>query len=299
MKNQRSFISRMQEHLKNNQFHSFPQADIWGRRVEYDLDHREIRFIPEDEDIEIHQYSPYHLGKKLYQLHKASAGFAHPQNHPLNLKGKWSEHWFKRLKRIQKVRDHIYKQGIQSKFEELFLENYSYFNQLAQVALFYLEDLNYPEVVNALEAYGTLAYRSFSWDFVKESEDGYLFVRPESWILDIPTRDLGHFVKNSSMETLAYEDSVELLRGYQSGRELEKSEYHLIYASMLFPSRWVRLVEKYMNRQNYPNIEWEEEILELNDSYQEWERVLGEYNAKIYEEFGVEVTPVEWLLPNR
>lgn len=295
MLSQKGFILRMQEHIKRKQFPFFATEDLWGRRVEYDLEQQEVRFLYEDDFEPSYDPSPYNLGKQLSQLHQASAGFSIQANHPLYRIGTWSDQWFKRIKRIQAIRDQLYQMGIHSQFEELFLEDYTYFNQLAQVALFYLEDHHYVEIVRQVEPYSSLAYRSFSWKDVEQSEYGFSFIHPENWIVDIAARDLGQFTRSSSMETLSFDETIQLLQGYQHERELLPTEYQMIYAQLLYPNRWVGLVERYTARHKYPQLNWEEEIRHLHVSYQEWEPVLAEFADRIYAEFGARITPIEWI----
>ncbi len=295
MLSQKDFIFRMQEHITKRQFPLFANEDLWGRRVEYDLDQQMARFLYEDDPRLIDEPSPYSLGQQLSQLHLASAGFSIQKNHPLNRIGTWTDHWYKRVKRIQAFRDNIFQVGVTSQFEELFLEDYTYFNQLAQVALFYLEDHRYLEVTQLVEPYSSLAYRSFSWKDVELVDSGYSFKRPENWIVDIAVRDLGQFTRSSSMETLSLDDAIILLQGYQQYRELLPEEFQMIYAQLLYPYRWIQLIERYTARHKYPQFDWEEEIRNIHLCYQEWEPVLADFVERIEEEFGVKITPVEWI----
>lgn len=295
MSDQKSFIHRMQEHLKRNQFSSLPDDDLWGSRVEYDLEQQEVRFLYEDAPYLTNQSSPYLLGAQLAELHLASADFTITKDDSLNRIGTWTDHWHKRVKRIQKVRDQYYQAGTNSLFEELLLEDYTYFNQLAQVALFYLEDHYYDDVVNKVVPFSKIAYRSFSWQDVEQNYSGFIFTNPENWILDIGARDLGQFTLASSMDTFSFDEAIQVLHGYQRNRELIPAEYELIYAQLLYPSRWIQLVEKYASRQNYPYLNWEDEMKSLHRKYQEWEPVLADFAGRIKHEFGANIKVVDWI----
>jgi spore coat protein YutH len=288
------FISRMINHLHNNNFHDLSPEDLWGRRVEYDLVNHEVRILDTEERNASGPISFEHLGNRLYHLHEASTDFMYPKNHPLNLMGRLPEQWIRRTKRIQNIHAQLLKAGINSLFDELFLKNYTYFNQLAQVALFYLEDHHYNEVINELRSYGNLAYRSFSLEDVEIDEAGIKFINPENWVIDLPVRDLANFIKNTSMDTLSLDESVQFLKGYQTKRELLPSEHHLIYAILLYPNKFFRLVETaYSSRRE--DRDWDEEISWMVQQYQDWEMLLARYRDRIKEEFRIQLTPVEWI----
>lgn len=268
---------------------------MWGSRVLYDIEQQEIHFVYKEADRQTKADPAYQLGTELCRLHLASAGYEIQQDHPLNRSGTWAKRWFQRVKQMEKLRDHLFHVGVTSDFEELFLQDYTYFNQLAQVALFYLEDHQYSHAVQQLQSVSTLAHRSFSWQNVEQAEQGFIFVHPEDWLVDIGVRDLASFIRTSSFTSNSLDESMQFLQGYQNIRELRPEEYHLIYAQLLYPVRWIQLIQKYQVRHQHASLDWEQELQKLHHSYQRWEPVLVDYVEQVYDHFGVEVTSIEWL----
>ncbi|CCQ97688.1 hypothetical protein CULT_690047 [[Clostridium] ultunense Esp] len=236
------------------------------------------------------------IGERLARFHRASAGFPVSRRHPLNRIGKWREIWVERLKRIRRFRDALFSQGISNELESLFLDNYTYYHQLAQDALFYLDDYHYPEVVPLSAAYGVLSYRSLSLDQLEIKGESIGFRHAEDWRLDIPVRDLGHFMRNTFMEKGEPAGAFSFLQGYQRVREILPEEFPLLYAILLFPYEWAGYVEGYYAKNLEPGL-GELKFRSLLNQEAQKNRFLIQFREKLKEWSGVDLAEIEWLKP--
>lgn len=235
------------------------------------------------------------IGERLAKLHRASAGFPVSKRHPLFRLGKWKEIWLQRLKRIRFFRDSLFRDGIKQPFEALFLTHYTYFAQLGQVSLFYLDDSLYPQVVPISAAYGLLTYRSLSMNDLKIKGNVW-FINEEEWRIDIPVRDLGSFIRNTFMEQGDLKGAFSFLNGYQRIREITPEEFPLLYAFLLYPAPWVELVDAYFT-QTIPHEEGMKRLRKMIDDEKKRSLFIARLREGLKEEVGIEMAEVKWLLP--
>lgn len=291
---QQHFIEQMKDYLSMNHFPYFVDGEVESfTRVVFDLEQQMVHV----ETLYQGDPSPFELGVSLAKLHHASARFPYIEEYTeLVHNGKWPTIWYDDMQQIQKYYNHLHRYGTRSPFDERFLKDYTYFHQLAQVALFYLEDHQYEEFVRQHSDLCSLTYQHFSWADVERSGPHLYFANPKSWILDLGLRDLAEFIRISTMDRFDYHEVIPLLHGYQEVRELLPREFELMFARLLYPKDWVQLTLRYMHRKDDRHMDWENELGHIVEVQQGWEKVLAAFVPMVKEEFGVELAKVDWLV---
>lgn len=290
---QQHFIEQMKEHLYLNHFPYFTDGGVEPfTRVVFDIEQQIVHVDYGRKE----EPSTFELGISLAKLHDASARFPYSEEYAdLVHFGKWTTHWYDDMQRIRKYYDHLHRYGTASAFDERFLKDYTYYHQLAQVALFYLEDHQYEEFVRQHPHLCALTYQNFSWTDVEISGADICFANPGEWVLDLSIRDLAEFIRFSTMDRYDYKEVIPFLHGYQEVRELTLNEFQLMFARLLYPKEWVQLILDYIHRRDDAPREWENELRHVVEVQQGWERILAAFVPMIEEEFGVKLAKVDWL----
>lgn len=278
-----SFIASMGDYLEMRGFSLRPKV---GYEAEEQVGMQGERKRPPFEEI----------GERLARFHRASAGFPFSRRHPLNRLGKWKEIWIGRLKRIGTFRDSLFQAGVGHPFDTLFLTHYTYFSQLGQVALFYLDDALYPHVVQSSASYGILSYRSLSLEDVQPKGKTIWFMNEHDWRIDIPVRDIASLIRNTMMQNGDVDEAHLFLNGYGRIRALLPEEYPLLYAVFLYPVEWVEMVEAYFTRQ-LPAEEGLMRFRQLIHTEKVKNHFIHRFSERLRETEGIDLTEVAWLRP--
>lgn len=111
-------------------------------------------------------------------------------------------------------------------------------------------------------------------------------------------RDLGQWLKAETRRNgWNDETAISFIDGYNSVSPLLSGEYAVIYALMLYPGRFLKLVEAYkelpLEEKQEVNAEaWQSQ---LEDELTKMEEGLRHYPRLVAEHYGVSIPQIDWL----
>jgi len=244
---------------------------------------------------------PFATGQALAQFHQGTSSFTGNRWFlPYSSLGSWPGMWRKRLRKLSAYRDDLEQErGEITPFDEYILTTYTYVNHMGDVAVHYLQDACYSEVIKQTAAFGKVAYQNFGEGNILFGEDGTRFLGGEwCWVLDMRARDIGQWIKAEIRQNGWQEDTVaRFLDGYNSCTPLLCEEYGVIYALLLYPGRFLKLVEAYSNltpldRRDPEFAMWpaelDEELLAMEEAWRAFPKL-------VLDRYGAALPHIEWL----
>lgn len=243
----------------------------------------------------------YANGQSLAQFHQATSGFSADKMFiPYSSLGNWPSMWRKKMRHFNEYRDGFDEEDNELvPMDELLLTCYTYVNQLSEIAVQYLLDAGYDKVVKETANYGKVAYQNFDQGYMLWKEkDVRLMAGEWNWVLDMRARDIGQWLKAETKRNGWNEEAVtSFLDGYNSVSGLLADEYAVIYALMLYPGRFLKLVESYMELPSEERLEvnvqaWE---AQLKDELVKMEEALRKYPGLISQRYRVSIPHIDWL----
>jgi spore coat protein YutH len=295
------FIERVKKHLKG-------QKDIHLLKVErtengkpYVVHEEQIyylyRGIREAEPVE----GIYAYGQALASFHQSTATFTGDRLFlPYSSLGSWPAMWRKKLRQYSAFQDDLeIFDGEITPFDEYLLTTYTYVNHLGDTAVQYLHDAGYQKVVKETAGCGKVAYQNFDEGYILFNEDCARYVGGEwNWVIDMRARDIGQWIKADVRRNGWREDAViQFLDGYNSVCPLLPSEYAVVYALLLYPGRFLKLVETYRalpveERIELDSADWQEQ---LEDELAKMEQALRSFPLTVCKQYGVSFPLIDWL----
>lgn len=240
-------------------------------------------------------------GRALAAFHQASAGFSGERLfQPYRFFGGWPGSWRKKLRRYELFRDDVYEwEDTAGPFDEYLLKNFTYVHHLADTAVRYLTDNGYHRVASDAARRSKISYQNFDDGYVVQKEDGSICLAGTwDWVMDMRARDVGQWIKAQVRRNGWQDDTVHaFLEGYNSISPLLEEEYAVVYGLMMYPGRYLRLVDLYLGlepqeRSGFADPAWEAELdAELARS----EEALRRFPRLMAERFNVDVPQVDWL----
>ncbi|MGG3885546.1 hypothetical protein [Brevibacillus panacihumi] len=243
----------------------------------------------------------YACGQSLARFHKATASFTGDKLFlPYSSLGSWPSMWRRKLRRYNEYRDELDEvSGELTPMDELLLTSYTYVHQLGETAVQYLHATGYDRVVKETASFGKVAYQNFEQGYMLWNEQEVRLMGGEwNWVLDMRARDIGQWLKAESRRNgWKDETAIRFIEGYNSVSALLESEYPIIYGLMLYPGRFLKLVETY---QELPDEEREAVDAKiwhthLEDELVHMEEALRQYPQVIEQQYGTSIPQIDWL----
>jgi spore coat protein YutH len=240
-------------------------------------------------------------GQALAQFHQATRSFKSDKLFlPYSTLGRWPGMWRKKLREYNGYREDMDEaDGEIFPFDEYLLTSYTYVHQLGETAVQYLYHAGYDSVVKETAHCGKVAYQNFDQGYILWNEEAVRYVCGEwNWVLDMRARDIGQWIKAEVRRNGWQEDVVtRFLDGYNSVCPLLESEYAVVYGLMLYPGRFLKLVETYRalpweERQEVDGAAWKEH---LEEELIHMEEALRRYPQTIAQRYGAPVPHIDWL----
>ncbi|MED2009399.1 hypothetical protein P4V39_15165 [Brevibacillus borstelensis] len=219
---------------------------------------------------------------------------------PYSSLGTWPAMWRKKLRQYEGYRDDMDEVDVEiTAFDEYLLTSYTYVHQLGETAVQYLYHADYDKVVKETSACGKVAYQNFEQDFILWDEERGAHLTGEwNWVLDMRSRDIGQWIKAEVKRSGWEEERIaSFLDGYNSVTPLLESEYAVIYGLMLYPGRFLKVVEAYRElspeeKQEVDGSGWQEQ---LDEELIKMEEALLAYSVFIHRRYGVSIPQIDWL----
>jgi len=300
-KYKRRFIDRVNRHLKN-------QKEIRLLRIEPTTEGK--LYVVHDQQIcylyrGLREAMPvegiYAYGQALAMFHQATANFTGDRLFlPYSSLGGWPAMWRKRLRQYEAFQYDLESfDGEITPFDEYLLTTRTYVNHLGDTAVQYLDDVGYQQVVKDTANCGKVAYQNFDDGYILFNENCAQHAAGEwSWVIDMRARDIGQWIKADVRRHGWREDAViQFLDGYNSVCPLMKSEYAVVYALLLYPGRFLKLMETYRSLPVEERFEldfftWQEQ---MEDELAKMEQALRSYPLTVCKRYGVSIPLIDWL----
>jgi len=156
----------------------------------------------------------------------------------------------KRRAELAKIKRRIQKQGGYDAIDLLVLDNYDTYMEQTLQAEALLAEANYSTLFEKARGEGTFCHHSFKGENLRVSDGGKLFVGGfEGCSSDIPLLDLAAYLKRYMKKTEGDKDGVVgMLEAYQKNNPLEEGEKVLLQALVIYPEKFLRLINEYYNK---------------------------------------------------
>lgn len=244
---------------------------------------------------------PYFTGQTLAEFHQATCSFTGDRVYmPYSSLGSWPGMWQKKLGRYNAFRDDLDLNGGEIMlFDEYLLTTYTYVYHLGDTAIQYLQDAGYQKLVKEAGSYGKIAYQNFDYGYVVQDEQSKRLLGGEwDWVIDMRSRDIGQWIKAEIRRNgWQAESIVDFLDGYNSISGIKENEYAVVYALLLYPGRFLKLVDMYNNltQDEKEHVDAESWQTRLDGELAHMEIALRDYPELIQSEYGVKIPRVDWL----
>lgn len=211
----------------------------------------------------------------LAKLHQAMRG--HFAEYPLTVsKEVFAAEFQKRDLELKRVRNFIRKAPRKSDFEVLFLECFSHFEKQAQKAAGYLNEETVGTLYERVLKEGMFCHGDCSHHNILLEEDNVYIINFEKFKQDIQVKDLSLFLRKV-LEKNNWSGSLgmEMLNAYQEVLPFTKEEIRYIYARLIYPEKFWKIANGYLNqRKSLPSKRQKEKLETLLASEKEREKFL-------------------------
>lgn len=297
----KSFIEKVKKHLQKHCEHGLLPITKTVEQQSFVLVDDEIYFLQLGVREAIPAEPEYAIGHALAKFHKSTARFTGERLfYPYRSLGNWPAMWRKKLRQYSGYRDDMDQaRGGFNSFDEYLLTTYTYVHHLGEIAVQYLLDNGYTQVVRETAGFGKIAYQNFDEGYLLFADDGKRYFAGEwSWVIDMRARDVGQWIKAVVRKEGWNEERIgRFLDGYNSCDPLTSEEYTVIYAMLLYPGRFLKMVEAYRgvvaeDREGVDFHDWqdmlEEELINMESG-------LRNYPAFVASRYGAKLPQIEWL----
>lgn len=153
-----------------------------------------------------------------------------------------TESWQRHYRELIKVRNYIRNKKKKTEFEQIYMRCFEHNRKAAEESLQMME-----QVVKEMDRY-VICHGDYNQHNVLLSKGVYRMVNFESFMFHWGILDLANFVRKM-LEKNEWSESIgkELILEYDRYRPIGKEEYRLLYGILLFPEKFWKLTNHYMN----------------------------------------------------
>ena len=153
-----------------------------------------------------------------------------------------TESWQRHYRELIKVRNYIRNRKKKSEFEQIYMKHFEHNRKAAEDSLRTLEQ------VSAEYHHYVVCHGDFNQHNVLLSKGVYRIVHFENVIYHWPMLDLANFIRKM-LEKNEWNEKIgrELIGEYDRYRKMAAIEYRLLYALLLFPEKFWKVTNHYMN----------------------------------------------------
>jgi len=156
----------------------------------------------------------------------------------------------KRRVELAKIKRRIQRQSGYDAIDLLVIDNYDTYMEQTIQAEELLQKAQYPAIAAKAEEEGAFCHHRYKGENLRIGDDGRLFVGGfEGCKSDIPLLDLAAYLKRYMKKTNGDKEGVvHMLEAYQKNNPLEESEKVLLQALVIYPEKFLRLINEYYNK---------------------------------------------------
>lgn len=204
----------------------------------------------------------------LAQLHEYSKGFIPPpESKPKVVLGKWPKILKQRNNDLKKFKTLILAKNEKSDFDKLYLQNYNYYQGLADMACQVMNFNNYYQVlIDEAQKHHTFTHRDVAdRNFIIVPNGEAHIIDFDYCRFDIRINDLLRMIERT-LKDLQWNFDIcrNILDAYQLVSPLKSAEYVVLFAFLLFPQKLWRTANRYYQNKE----EWtDNELLKKIEEY--------------------------------
>lgn len=156
----------------------------------------------------------------------------------------------KRRNEFAKIRKRIQKHHGYSSVDLIVLREYGHFMERAVRAEELLKEADYGALVEKTQEMGGFYHKSFKGDHLRMGEDGRIFVGGfEGCSADVPALDFAAYLKRFMRKTEGNKENLaQMLTAYESVCPLSEKEWKLVLAMIVFPDKFMKLMNEFYNK---------------------------------------------------
>lgn len=156
----------------------------------------------------------------------------------------------KRQSELAKIRKRIQRSHGYSPMDLIVLKEYGHFMEKAQQAQVFLAKADYGVLVEKTEEEGGFCHNSFKGDHLRKNEDGNVFVGGfEGCSADVPALDVASYLRRFMRKTDGDIKVLEgMLKAYEDACPLSEQERQLVLAMVIFPDKFMKLMNEFYNK---------------------------------------------------
>lgn len=297
-RNKAKFIQQVGTHLANVQaIHLLPSSTTYQNEGYFFHDDK-MYYVKQGVRSSSLENEAYVMGETLARFHQATATFnGDKQFRSYSSFGNWPTLWKQKLDQFDAFRDRLDEttKGI-TPFDEYLLTTYTYVKQLGDTSVQYLNDTGYQRRIKEASRYGKIAFQNFDEGFLLFTETGEPLVAGEwNWIIDMRSRDIAQWIKSDVKRNGWNEEkTLAFLTGYSDVSPLANEEFAWMYALLLYPGRFLKLIESYqqVTAEEQEELEdWEEK---LDGELLAMETALQQFPLLVCNRYGAVIPALEW-----
>lgn len=156
----------------------------------------------------------------------------------------------KREAELLRVRSFIRKQSKKGEFELAFLKEYAYFENVAKQASELLSAECLEALSKSVKEKGMYCHGECNQhNLLLQDTEGIAVTHFEKCCMDIQVRDLYLFLRKIlEKNNWSYEMGYSILEAYMQQKELSRQEKQYLYARLLYPERFWKIANAYLNK---------------------------------------------------
>ncbi|MGV8984181.1 CotS family spore coat protein [Clostridium sp.] len=191
----------------------------------------------------------------LAQFHNKSNKIDHKKLHiHINLKN-WPKIFTGNLNYLEKFKRIIISKRIKNEFDELYLENIDNFYNRGLSAINMLNKSTYNELSKVANDDKTICHNSFYYQNIIKREGSYFISDFDSIMIDLQISDLGKFIRRLMFKKnygWNFDFAKKIIDAYNSINRLSKEELEIMFALIIFPSKFWKLGQRrYMKQKKW------------------------------------------------
>ena len=186
--------------------------------------------------------------KTLGQMHRAAKGLRSDA-------ARWDrerllKRYAKRRGELAKIRRRNDKKGNYDAIDLLLLRHYDTFMTQAGAAAALLEKGGYSKAVDHAAEEGAFCHNAYKGEALRQGENGEIFVGSfDKCSSELPLADLAYYLRRYWKKTGGSPEGVwGMLQGYGEHMPLSESDLTLLQGMLLYPEKFLRLVNEYYNK---------------------------------------------------
>lgn len=237
------------------------------------------------------------LGFELARLHKR--GKTYPNGNKAS--GVWSQFWINRLTNLESLYIDLSKQKKKISFDQAFMVSFPYYLGRTENAIQYFVDSNLDFSKQTVNEPKTICHYQFapnSW-FTIDDRTAAGLKSPIEFIYDYPSRDIAEWIRELvNNENEPFEKINEFIREYETVETISPLSWRYIYARLLFPIDYFKIVEGYYRSVNDEEREqFTDMLFELFQREIKTEAFLRGFHRQVVPSYWQGNVPkVDWLL---